>query len=224
MMKTALLLIFSIVLTGCASPPPFPGNPTVVVAGMTPDEAQSHFLSKCVANGGRVIDSSTYFVTCANPMDNSATSILYKALLTEKHASNPDVTYQIAWTNVRKGLKISANAWIEHQNAFGKTTRNTNIFGDADKFAFQKSMDDFKKSYESKAGLDSSVHTQSRPQAPSPHGGRYSEAQELARAWGCSLTLQVIETYSQREVYATHCGDGRDISIVCEDERCVIEF
>jgi hypothetical protein len=115
----------SILLSACASSQePFVGNPNVHVAGVTPTQLAGRSVMKCVQNGGRLVERSDYHTVCAKPMDGSFGSLMYRALLTERYASNPEVSVQTSWAPEANGVRVSATAWIEHQNAFGKTTRN----------------------------------------------------------------------------------------------------
>lgn len=143
-----------ILLAGCTSAPsrpPFTGQPSVEVNGITGDEIQARFSVGCLDGGGKVIQSSPYSLTCATPMGTSTRDMLYRALLTEGNASNPDVVLQFSWAKLPSArMKVTATGWIEHQNAFGKSTRNS-LNGDATKYELQEALDGFKKNFESDA-------------------------------------------------------------------------
>jgi hypothetical protein len=66
-------------------------------------------------------------------MGNSFKETAYKALATERYASNPDFHYQWTFVESFDGVDVLVNSteWIEHQNAFGKTTRDEINGGDA---------------------------------------------------------------------------------------------
>jgi hypothetical protein len=59
------------------------------------------------------------------PMSNSFKEDLYRALVVEQRgASNPDFHFQWTLVDMPNGVQATAHTWIEHQNAFGKTTRD----------------------------------------------------------------------------------------------------
>ena len=137
-------------VAACGSAPtraPFQGYPFVEVKGITAEEIQSRFSVNCL-EGGKVVHSSPYSVTCARPMGDSMGELMYRALLTEKYASNPELMMQSAWTKTSSGMmRVTATAWIEHQNAFGKASRN-DLNQDSNKYAIQEALDNFKRNVE----------------------------------------------------------------------------
>lgn len=147
-----ILVVISVSLAGCSSTPsrpPFKGQPSVEVSGITGEEIQARFSVNCLDSGGKVVQSSAYSLTCSTPMGTSTRDMLYRALLTEGNASNPDVVLQFAWAKSPSArMKVTATGWIEHQNAFGKSTRNS-LNGDATKYELQEALDGFKKNVES---------------------------------------------------------------------------
>lgn len=139
-----------LIVTACSgtpSRPPFPGQPFVEVAGISPEEIQSRFSVNCL-DGGRIVASSQYSVTCARPMGGSVGELAYRALLTERNASNPDLMLQTAWAKTSQGtIRVTATLWVEHQSAFGKTTRN-DLAADETKYQIQESLNTFKRNVE----------------------------------------------------------------------------
>lgn len=150
----AVLVAIAVSLTGCSSTPsrpPFKGQPSVEVNGISGDEIQARFSVNCLDAGGKVVQSSPYSLTCATPMGTSTRDMLYRALLTEGNASNPDVVLQFAWAKLPSArMKVTATGWIEHQNAFGKSTRNS-LNADSTKYELQEALEGFKKNFESDA-------------------------------------------------------------------------
>lgn len=150
-----VILGLAVSLSGCTSAPsrpPFKGQPSVEVNGITGDDIQARFSINCLDAGGKVVQSSPYSLTCATPMGTSTRDMLYRALLTEGNASNPDVVLQFAWAKLTSArMKVTATGWIEHQNAFGKSTRNA-LNGDSTKYELQEALDGFKKNVESNTG------------------------------------------------------------------------
>lgn len=149
-MKSGQLIwsaLIAILSTGCSvSPqrPPFQGYPFVEVEGVTPEEIQSRFGVSCL-NGGRIIQTTAYSVTCARPMGSSMIELTYRALMTETNASNPDMVLQTAWARTSSGkIRVTATAWIEHQSAFGKTSRN-DLDDDSTKYSIQEALEKFKR-------------------------------------------------------------------------------
>jgi hypothetical protein len=140
-------VVFVAACSGAPLRPPFPGQPFVEVSGITPEEVQSRFSVNCL-DGGRVIASSQFSVTCARPMGGSTGELMYRALLTERNASNPDLMMQTAWTKTLGGtIRVTATLWIEHQNAFGKITRN-DLAADETKYQIQEALNTFKRNVE----------------------------------------------------------------------------
>lgn len=143
-----LALVLS--LSACSTAPeraPFSGQPLVDIRGISSEELQSRIALNCL-NGGRVVQSSQFSVTCARPMGSSMSELMYRALLTEKYASNPDVIAQIAWASAGDGtMRITATMWLEHQSAFGKTTRN-DLNDDSTKYTLQDALDNLKHKIE----------------------------------------------------------------------------
>ncbi|UCV28087.1 hypothetical protein [Ferribacterium limneticum] len=147
----AVIVGLAVSLAGCSSAPsrpPFKGQPSVEVNGIAGDEIQSRFSVNCLDGGGKVVQSSQFSLTCATPMGSSMREMMFRALLTEKYASNPEITVQLAWAKLSAGkMKVTATAWLEHQNAFGKSTRDS-LDADATKYELQGALDTFKKNVE----------------------------------------------------------------------------
>ncbi|NID05888.1 hypothetical protein HBF26_13390 [Luteibacter jiangsuensis] len=79
----------------------------------------------CAAGGGRLVTNTVTLVECTMPMGDSFKENMYRALLVEQRgASNPDFHYQWTFIDSPEGTLATAHTWIEHQNAFGKTTRD----------------------------------------------------------------------------------------------------
>jgi hypothetical protein len=57
-------------------------------------------------------------------MDGSMNSLVLRALVTEHYSSNPEINVQSSWAAQGNGVRVSSISWMEHQNAFGKTTKN----------------------------------------------------------------------------------------------------
>lgn len=135
--------------------PPFQGQPFVEVKGVTAEEIQSRFSVNCL-DGGKIVQSTSYSLTCARPMGDSSAELMYRALLTEKYASNPEVMMQVAWSKTSAGaMRVTATTWIEHQNAFGKVTRN-DLNADSTKYQLQEGLDKFKRNVEAASAHDAS--------------------------------------------------------------------
>jgi len=149
-LKLLCYLAVALSLSACSSTPtrpPFPGQPLVDVRGVSSEELQSRLALNCL-NGGRVVQSSQFSVTCAKPMGSSMAELMYRALLTEKYASNPDIMVQVAWATVGGGtMRVTASSWLEHQNAFGKTTRS-DLNADDTKYSLQEALDNLKRNIE----------------------------------------------------------------------------
>lgn len=116
-------VLLASVLAGCATEQPFEGIPTTFIR-TTPNQIASHLSYKCLQGGGHIVEQTQYNFTCAVPMDGSMSSLFIRALVTENNASNPEFNVQSSWTIEGNGVRVTSIAWMEHQNAFGKTTRN----------------------------------------------------------------------------------------------------
>lgn len=146
----SLAAVFISACSATPTRPPFQGQPFVEVKGITAEEIQSRFSVNCL-NGGKIVQSTSYSLTCARPMGDSTAELMYRALLTEKYASNPEVMMQTAWAKTSYGvMKVTATVWIEHQNAFGKATRN-DLNADSTKYQLQEGLDKFKRNVEAAA-------------------------------------------------------------------------
>lgn len=125
-MKTVLIpLAATLLLSACATTgEPFEGTPNVLVkasAQAVADDLTAH----CAQGGGRIVDEGRASLVCAKPFDGSFSALMYRALLTEgSSASNPEVNVQTSWSKEKGGVRLNAIAWVEHQNAFGKTARD----------------------------------------------------------------------------------------------------
>ncbi|MBE2244770.1 MAG: hypothetical protein IAE86_18590 [Burkholderiaceae bacterium] len=125
-MKTVFVsLAATLLLTACATTgEPFEGTPSVLVkasAQAVADDLSAHCAQGC----GRIVDGGRASLVCAKPFDGSFGALMYRALLTEgSSASNPEVNVQPSWSKEKGGVRLSALAWVEHQNAFGKATRD----------------------------------------------------------------------------------------------------
>lgn len=225
-MNKVILLPVIYVLTSCASmsgKPPFSGTPTVVIDGMTSGDAQSHFTSKCLVSGGRIMESTTYSVTCAKPMGDSFGDLMFRSLFTEQNASNPDIMLQSAWAKAGNDkLRISLTGWMEHQNAFGKTTRNHSIINDEAKYVMQSKLEELKTDFESTRTASKPNSADSRESLPS-NGKYHVAAQSLSHNYGCSLSLRAEEVRPYHEIYSAPCGDGYKITIACDGGNCAIK-
>ncbi len=156
--RTLTYSLAAVFISACSTSPtrpPFHGQPFVEVKGITAEEIQSRFSVNCL-DGGKIVQSTSYSLTCARPMGDSTAELMYRALLTEKYASNPEVMMQTAWAKTSDGvMKVTATIWIEHQNAFGKATRN-DLNADSTKYQLQEGLDKFKRNVEAAAALNTS--------------------------------------------------------------------
>lgn len=143
-------VVLALFVTACSAAPTqpaFKGQPFVEVRGVTAEEIISRFSVNCL-DGGKIVQSTSHSLTCARSMGASGGELIYRALLTEKNASNPEVMMQTAWTKTLSGaMRVTAIAWIEHQNAFGKVTRN-DLNDDSTKYQIQEALEKFKLNVE----------------------------------------------------------------------------
>ncbi len=148
--KTLRYSVVALSVAACSSAParpPFKGYPFVDVKGINAEEIQSRFSVNCL-DGGRISQVGPYSLTCARPMGDSIGELMYRGLLTEKYASNPEIMTQTAWAKTVTGtMRITVTVWFEHQNAFGKTTRE-GFNDDNTKYTIQGALDNFKRSIE----------------------------------------------------------------------------
>lgn len=148
--QITLYFLFVFCVAACGNTPPrqaFKGQPFIDVRGITPEEIQSRLSVNCL-DGGKILQSTPYSLTCAKAMGMSGSELAYRALLTEQNASNPDFILQFAWAKTPTGtLRVTATGWIEHQNAFGKVTRN-DLNDDSTKYQIQEALEKFKRNVE----------------------------------------------------------------------------
>lgn len=121
-----LLLLTPALLVGCATTPSGPPPPSsVFFRGATSAYVAPRLGVACATGGGRLVSDTVNLVECTMPMSNSFKEDLYRALVVEQRgASNPDFHFQWTLVDMPNGVQATAHTWIEHQNAFGKTTRD----------------------------------------------------------------------------------------------------
>ncbi|HEJ4022856.1 TPA: hypothetical protein SL472_003592 [Pseudomonas aeruginosa] len=158
-------------LSGCASNvKPFPGAPTVAIKGATPEQAEGFYSNWCLSNGGRLVSSSNNQVVCAKVIPMDTYGMLYRGLMTERYASDPETNFQFSWARFGGDLRVYLSAWVEHQNAYGKTTRNY-LNQDSSKHELQAVAEKSKIEFESQIGASPSASTTASPPptvAPAP--------------------------------------------------------
>lgn len=123
--RLALLLTPALVV-GCATAPNGPPPPSsAFFRNATSAYVAPRLASACATGGGRLVSDTVNLVECTMPMGDSFKENLYRALLVEQRgASNPDFHFQWTLVDMPNGVQATAHTWIEHQNAFGKTTRD----------------------------------------------------------------------------------------------------
>lgn len=119
------------ILAGCASMPREAPVTHVVLEHATLEKISAAFTLACSELGGRIVNQTANMLECAKPMGNSFKENLYKAAATERYASNPDFHFQWTFYQTEAGIAANSNEWIEHQNGFGRTTRDDIQGGDA---------------------------------------------------------------------------------------------
>jgi hypothetical protein len=132
--KTSLAITLCLVtaaISGCATAPQEPQPTSVTLERVHIEKVQSAFALACANNQGRIVNQTVNSLECAKPMGNSFKETLYKAAATENYASNPDFHYQWTFVQTDSGVIVNSYEWLEHQNAFGKTTRVDVAGGDA---------------------------------------------------------------------------------------------
>jgi hypothetical protein len=148
--RIVLYTAITLIVTACSATPPksaFKGQPFVEIRGTTAEEIQSRFSVNCL-DGGKIVQSTPYSLTCAKQMGMSGGELMYRALFTEKNASNPDVMLQFAWAKTPTGtMRITGTVWVEHQNAFGRVTRE-DFNDDNTKHQIQEALDRLKRNVE----------------------------------------------------------------------------
>ena len=127
----ALMFLVTVSVSGCATTSGPPPLTTVTLDRAHIEKIQSIFAMACSNFSGRIVNQTSNTLECARPMGNSFKENLYKAAATEQYASNPDFHYQWSYFQTESGVVVNSTEWIEHQNAFGKTTRDSIIGGDA---------------------------------------------------------------------------------------------
>lgn len=135
-MKTPYLaVIFGVLIaSGCANSPSKTQLPTsAMFERVQIDRVASAFALACPAIGGRMISQTTNMIECAKPMGDSLKETSYRMLATTDGSAD----FHLQWTFMQSAdgidVVVNCNEWIEHQNAFGKTTRDAVSFGEAAK-------------------------------------------------------------------------------------------
>lgn len=139
-------LVCIAILAGCAGP----GQnnvavPSTIIQTQSADQVRESLVGVCAGAGMVVQSTSPGHVTCSKPLDQQAQGFLYKALLTERHASTPEIFSHFIIYQSSSGVGVSVREWIEHQNAYGKTTKNY-LTHQKSLRAMQDALDNLKRS------------------------------------------------------------------------------
>ena len=218
------LLILFLLLSGCAATEKNQtqsGAATRFFPDHTVGQVKEAIVGACAQSGSVISDVSAYSVTCAREMDSSFGSILYRALATERYASNPEVTVLFAVYKSGGGSAVTARAWIEHENAFGKTTKNY-LTSAKNREALMKDLDALKLGEpQSEARDDHAAGYQAAPaNAASPVVGDYAySAEQFSLKNNCVIEKKVNDIQNL-EIYSSLCENGQPMLIRCEWGNC----
>ncbi len=100
------------------------GFPEMLFVDMVPTEAGSKIANHCMNMGHAVISSTPNEVTCESPMGVMKASIT-QALLGGNYSTTPRRFARYTLVQVDKYVRVQASAWLEMQNAFGQTQRQS---------------------------------------------------------------------------------------------------
>lgn len=194
-MKAILPLFAVLALTGCAGQNSKPYRaPHVTVRGATVDDARSYYGVKCVEGNGRIETNTPQQLVCIKPFEGSFGEIMYQVLMTERYASTPETKVRFNFFQNRDATTISVDVYIEHQNGFGKVTKNYMRNGNL-AAQIQSGLDDFKAHYE-------------QPATPVAVSAGSSEANGVASAAGCGEP-SMISSEEGRDLYESACPDKK---------------
>lgn len=120
-----LVLVGLLALAGCASAPSQPYRvPQVTISGNATEQAKMTIVQRCVQNGGAVEQNTPTQLVCSVPMDDSFSSMMFRALATPKYSTRPDLKARYAFVNTGAQTYITVDTFMEYQNTFGQVTRN----------------------------------------------------------------------------------------------------
>lgn len=125
-LRQGAAVLLPLFISSCATAPSGPPPPSSLLfpGGQAPYIAP-RMATACAVGGGRLVTNTVTLVECTMPMGDSFKEHMYRALVVEQRgASNPDFHYQWTFIDSPEGTLATAHTWIEHQNAFGKTTRD----------------------------------------------------------------------------------------------------
>lgn len=125
-LRQGAAVLLPLFLSSCATAPSGPPPPSsLLFPGGQASYIAPRMATACAVGGGRLVTNTVTLVECTMPMGDSFKENMYRALAVEQRgASNPDFHYQWTFIDSPEGTLATAHTWIEHQNAFGKTTRD----------------------------------------------------------------------------------------------------
>lgn len=117
-------IILALTATGCANQGTANLAPATIIETQSLDRVRDALASSCAEASMSVSASTRNNVTCSKPLDTAGQGLLYRALLTEPNASMPEIYTSFSIYQRSDGIGVSVTEWVQHQNAFGKTTKN----------------------------------------------------------------------------------------------------
>tara|TARA_R110002072_G_scaffold298960_1_gene473681 strand:+ start:2069 stop:2539 length:471 start_codon:yes stop_codon:yes gene_type:complete len=119
-----LWMILVLTATGCVSQGTANLTPSTIIETQGLSQVRDALASSCAAASMSVTASTRNNITCSKPLDSGSQGFFYRALLTEPNASMPEIYSSFSIYQRSDGIGVSVTEWVQHQNAFGKTTKN----------------------------------------------------------------------------------------------------
>lgn len=247
MSRWALWLVAGL-MSGCANSPTGQrvADPTITIPNMDIEQAKEFYTERCSKNTGRIFDASDYSIGCA--MSNSrlaAPDVLLQMFSQPMSTTQPEVLVQYSWANAHPGSRISVRAWIETQNAFGRTDRQY-LNSDRHRRELQEELDADGRVWMARApasvqrfnGLQapkggrpavsnqtitspsSAIEHEKLPASDGESERTFLTAQRISMQYGCSESVEVLSSKPNRQVYQASCGRAGYITVICEAGDC----
>lgn len=215
-----ILILLVVLLSGCAQQAT---KPPAASTTLGTDDLQSvvdAVVGLCVQRGGTVHDASRNMVLCSKPLDNSFNSIMYRALMTESYASNPEVYVSFSVYSSGSKVGVAVRQWVEHQNVWGKTTKRY-LDDEAALREQRQLLAGLSNRFRDPSSTQLQTVAQQRKEKAAPVGTYTVVAEKLASGFGCD-GVEFLSGKPPVELYETSCPGGEIRVVRCEWSNCAV--
>lgn len=119
----AWIVLAALLAGGCASTPAEPYiTPQVTIKGAGIEAAKIPIVSNCVSAGGAVTINTPNQLVCTMPMPATMSAFVFRALVTPKYSTNPNLRARYTFVGPSPDLMIVVDTFADYQNGFGQET------------------------------------------------------------------------------------------------------